>query len=234
MTTNEILKMESDNESGIILVKGNLFLHAYERSAMRFSEQIAPFKITRKMVKKTGCEICYLGFPMRNLFAILNRAGVAFERITEFKEYFFIAHCESKTDFQQWKSSIEKQSVEETKSEILFRETIQKKQMHELTIFKIAYDIMVEIHRFAEIIPRENRYVIGERIRNESIDLAIVCHRIGNEGKNSTFCQMAQHHLETIRLLLRLLVELKQMSYNAFLKLNTNLEELNQQFSLWS
>lgn len=234
MKTNEILKLEATNECGIILVKANLFLHAYERSAMRFSELIAPFKITRKRIKKTDCEICYLGFPMRNLFALLNKAGIAFARISEYPDYFFIAHCESQTDFQQWKSSIEKPSEAETKNEILFRENIRKEKMPELRIFKTAYDIMVEIHRFAEIIPREQRYVIGERIRNESIDLAIVCQRIGNEGRNADYCLAAKHHIEAIRLLLRLLVELKLISHNAFLRLNTNLEELYQQFTPWN
>lgn len=65
MKIEKILEYEAQNNDTVILFKEGIFLRAYERSAMRFTEHIAPFKVFKKFYKIVNAEVCYLGFPMK-------------------------------------------------------------------------------------------------------------------------------------------------------------------------
>lgn len=102
MKIEEILTLESVNEDSIFLFKEGIFLRAYERSAMRFTEYVAGFKVFKKHYKIVNADVCYLGFPYANYKILLEK-----HHIVDFSEndrQVVVLNCPSKGNFEDWKN----------------------------------------------------------------------------------------------------------------------------------
>ena len=224
MKIEEILRIESTNTDSIIMFKEGIFLRAYEHSAMRFTEYVAEFKVFKKHYKVVNSEVCYLGFPYSNHKILFEKCGIS--NYSETDKFVVVNGCPSRDDFEVWKAGIELPKAEDYKPQVLLHPDVQPKELKNLHIFKRGYDIMVELHRYAETMPRAHRYTIGERIKNESISLAVASYRIGHDRDEKENKAVAAENVEVIRLMLRLLVDLKQISTKYFVKINQDLEFL--------
>lgn len=224
MKIEEILNIESTNKDSIILFKEGIFLRAYEQSAMRFTEYVANFKVFKKHYKIVNAEVCYLGFPYSNFKILFEKHHI--DKYAETERFVVVHACPSKQDFKVWKSNIQLPTVEDVSPQVLFRPDVKPKDLKNLQIYKSGYDIMVELHRYAETMPRAHRYTIGERIKNESISLAVNTYRIGQNREVERNKSYAVENIEIIRLLLRLLTDLKKISQNYFVMINQRLEYL--------
>lgn len=226
MKIETILKHEETNESSIILFKEGIFYRAYERSAMRFTEYVADFKVFKKFFKVVNCEVCYLGFPMKNLPILMQRHGLT--KFTETDYYCVLFDCPSKKDFEQWKASIELPTIDDYKPAILLRERVKPKEMSTLLIYKKGYDVLLELHKMAANLPREHKYTAGDRIKKEAIELSLAAYQIGLHKNIDENIRIVVERIEVIRLLLRMLRDLKCLSLRYFSEINTQLETLYQ------
>lgn len=52
-----------------------------------------------------------------------------------------------------------------------------------MQIYKLGYDVMLELHRLVSNLPREHKYSIGERIKSEALEVGLSAYRIGMEKK---------------------------------------------------
>lgn len=224
MKIENILKHEASNESSIILFKEGIFYRAYERSAMRFTEYIADFKVFKKFFKVVNSEVCYLGFPMKNLPILMQRHGLT--KYTETDYYCVIFDCPSQKDFDQWKASIELPTADDYKPVVLLRERVKPKDMNHLLIYKTGYDVMLELHRMVAQLPREHKFTVGDRIKNEALELSLAAYQIGLNKKIAENKLVVGERIEIIRLLLRMLRDLKCLSLHYFSEINTKLETL--------
>ena len=224
MKIEEILKIESTNKDSIILFKEGIFLRAYERSAMRFTEYIADFKVFKKHYKIVNADVCYLGFPYSNHQVLFEKNHIA--TYAETGKFVVVSGCPSKGDFDFWKANIQLPTAKDYKPQVLLHPDVKPKDLKNLHIFKRGYDIMVELHRYVETMPRAHRYTIGERVKNESIALAVSTYRIGHDRCVDENSMSAAENIEVIRLMLRLLADLKQISVRYFAKINQDLEYL--------
>lgn len=113
---------------------------------------------------------------------------------------------------------------------ILFKEGFFSELTNEvlcaLQIYKLGYDILLEIHRYVETMPRTHRYTVGERLKNESIELSLVTYQIGKNSDVNRNKLLAGEKVEIIRLLFRLMVDLKRISQAYFVAINRKLEHL--------
>ncbi len=224
MKIEEILTLESVNQDSILLFKEGIFLRAYERSAMRFTEYVADFKVFKKHYKIVNADVCYLGFPYANYKILFEKHHI--EDFSESDRQVVVFNCPSKGDYEDWKNRISLPTVNDISPQVLFRPDVQQKNLKNLQIFKSGYDVMVELHRYADIMPRAHRYTIGERIKNESINLAVNTYRIGQNKDVPQNKAKSVENIEIIRLLLRLLMDLKQISQSYFTMLNQRMEYL--------
>ena len=227
MKIEKILQYESQNKDTIILFKEGIFFRAYEQSAMRFTEYIAPFKVFKKYYKIVNAEVCYLGFPMKSLDMLFQKVNIT--RFADTKDFLVVYDCPSKGNFEVWKANVKLPGIEDVKPETLMRPNVSKKELKNLQIYKMGYDMLVELHRYAETMPRTHRYTIGERIRNEAIGLSVATYRIGQDRDITENKRNGVDNIEIIRLMLRLLVDLKQISLPYFSSLNVKLEQLYSQ-----
>ena len=103
-----------------------------------------------------------------------------------------------------------------------------------LPVYKSTYDFLVEIFIFTKKFTREYKYTIGENIKNETIQLIISIYRAnGSQEKRFLLLKEAREILETIRLLLRLTKDLKQISLKDFVNLNEKIESISKQLNAW-
>ncbi|MBR6130337.1 MAG: four helix bundle protein [Bacteroidales bacterium] len=235
MKIKEIVQLEARNrdDNKIWLVRDGIFYRAYEYSAMRFYEKIAPFKISARRYKNEGVTLCYLGFPIKNLQAILQKA--------KFDPSVFVSVNQNlaclegfplETDFDIWKNSqVEKIDIPaQEERELLMHSEKSPKKMSALQLYKSAYDLMVRLHQFVMLISKEHKYTIGERICNASIDMTLEVYRWAHEDKLTGLSNESSHKkairssVDVVRKMLRLLLDLKKISVKSFTSLNEQIE----------
>ncbi len=231
MTVKDIVKLEEANADTdrIILVQDGNFWRAYEHSAQRFSQKIAPsFQVRAKHYKNENCTLCFVGFPKANTLQILKKAGVSESLYSQPKKGIaYIDGLAAEDDFTVWKqlkvNAFDLPAHE--KRDVLMHPDRTQKHLSWLQIYKACYDLAVELHKYSALVKREYKYTIGERICNASIDLALSAYAVAN-GTSSAEKELPvmRSNVDAVRMMLRLLVDLKHMSVKSFSCLNEKIE----------
>jgi hypothetical protein len=83
---------------------------------------------------------------------------------------------------------------------------------------------------------RDYRYTIGEKLKQEVIDLVISVYRANtrNSMDKLPLLQAGRESVEVVRLLLRVTSDLKQIKLQEFVSANEQLESISKQLSAWS
>ena len=102
-----------------------------------------------------------------------------------------------------------------------------------LPVYKAAYDLFQDITLLRSQMKREYKYTIGERLLNETIELIINVYKANRSKTKKGFIADAQEHTEIIRLLLRLLKDIKEISLKRFVALNQKIEMVSKQLAGW-
>jgi len=103
-----------------------------------------------------------------------------------------------------------------------------------LPIYKESYDFLVEIFSFSKNFTREYKYTIGQELKNETIALILAIYRANSsKQRRHLLLDDARVHLETIRLLLRLTRDLKQIPLKSFVTLSERIESISKQLVAW-
>ena len=103
----------------------------------------------------------------------------------------------------------------------------------ELPVYKATYDLILGIFRFTKDFTREYKYTIGEKLKNETLDLIILIYRANSKKNKVETLQSAREHIEVIRLLLRLLKDLRQINLKKFVTINKLVENVSKQITGW-
>ncbi len=104
-----------------------------------------------------------------------------------------------------------------------------------LPVYKVAYELLTEIFKRTKLFPREYKYTIGERLKNESLELVINIYKANKAVKaDRVDCiGAARENVEVIRLMLRLTRDLQVIGNKAFVFLNKKLEDVSVQLAGW-
>jgi len=102
-----------------------------------------------------------------------------------------------------------------------------------LPVYKASYDLLIELFRFAKNFTREYKYTVGESLKKETIGLITNIYRANSSYSKKTIIQAARENVETIRLFLRLLKDLRQINLRKFVQLNEKVESVSKQLSAW-
>jgi len=103
-----------------------------------------------------------------------------------------------------------------------------------LPVYRTSYDLLVEIFRFAKEFTKEYKYTIGESLKKEVIEMITNIYR-ANSDIQSRYqkISLARENIEVIRLFLRLLRDLRQVTIKKFTSLNAKIESVSKQLSAW-
>ena len=102
-----------------------------------------------------------------------------------------------------------------------------------LPVYKASYDLLVELFRFTKDFNREYKYTLGESIKKETIEMITNIYRANSTYSKTAIIQSARKNVEVIRLFLRLLKDLKQVSLKKFVFLNEKIESVSKQLTAW-
>ena len=102
-----------------------------------------------------------------------------------------------------------------------------------LPVYKASYELLVELFRFTKDFNREYKFTIGESIKKETINMITNIFRANSSYSKRAIIQSARENVETIRLFLRLLKDLKQIDLKKFVYLNEKIESVSKQLSAW-
>ncbi len=104
-----------------------------------------------------------------------------------------------------------------------------------LPVYRLAYRLSLAIFRLTKNFSREFRYCLGERIKGSGIDLILFIYqanRCANLEKLD-YILKAKESLETLKLLLRLVYDLKLIKLELFIKLSEDILEINNHLGAW-
>lgn len=238
MKIADIYNIETGNDSQILLFQEGLFYRAYERSALRFIENVADFHVLKRTYKVINHDMVFVGFPSANLSRLLQAKELPKPEPVSFG--VVLNGFKEKRDFREWKESVPNNSKEEDEQRLLIQERVLPnfKDKHPLHVYKSGYDVLLQIYRLAQNFSREYKYTLGEELKKDAFQLAIYTYRYA-QGKDArrleqsplSYPLLALNQIDIIRVRLRILSDLHRLSPNSFSRINTDLEYLKDQLS---
>lgn len=105
----------------------------------------------------------------------------------------------------------------------------------ELPVYKLGYDLLIQTYQRTAVFSREYKYTLGERLKNETIDMLLNIYKANKSKKENReqFIDQARQNVEVIWLLYRLCKDLKIIGIKGFVALNMQVEELSKQLASW-
>ena len=103
-----------------------------------------------------------------------------------------------------------------------------------LPVYRASYILLVDLFRFTKDFAREYKFTLGESIKKETVEMISNIYRANSTiAGRSQRIQSARENVEVIRLFLRLLKDLRQVSLKKFVGLNEQLESVSKQLTAW-
>ncbi|MCL7753306.1 four helix bundle protein [Polaribacter sp. Z022] len=104
-----------------------------------------------------------------------------------------------------------------------------------LPVYKLGYDVLIQIHKITKSFTREHKYTLGEKLKEESIQLLIQVYKANKSKKEIRLNTIgtAREHLETIRLLFRVTKDINVIGGKTYVNINLKIEELSKQLTAW-
>ena len=103
-----------------------------------------------------------------------------------------------------------------------------------LPVYKTSYDMLLKLFKKANHLSRHSRFTIGEQIKNATNDMMMCLYRANKSfEKRKGRIGEAREKVETIRVMLRILKDLKQLSLKKFININENIESVSKQLVFW-
>jgi hypothetical protein len=105
----------------------------------------------------------------------------------------------------------------------------------ELPVYKLGYDLLINLYNSTSGYNREYKYTLGEKIKNEATALLINIYSANKSAKQTkpNYIELGRKNIEVLRLLLRISKDLKVLSLKSFVLLNGQVEELSKQLLAW-
>jgi hypothetical protein len=104
---------------------------------------------------------------------------------------------------------------------------------NELPVYKATYDLLLAIFQFTKEFSKEYKYTVGESLKKETIELLTLIYRANTRHQKTDVLQIAREQIEVIRLLIRVMKDMKQISLEKFVKINQAVENVSKQLSGW-
>lgn len=102
-----------------------------------------------------------------------------------------------------------------------------------LPVFKKGYDLLIEIYKMTGNLSREYKYSVGEKLKNDTLELLLEIYRANMSREKEIYIDRCRENTEIVRLLIRLLHDLRQINPKKMIALNILIENISKQLSGW-
>lgn len=103
----------------------------------------------------------------------------------------------------------------------------------ELSVFKKSYDLLLELFDVYNNLPKSVKYTIGEKLQKVIIKVILDIYKANSHADKSPYIVKARQHIEVIRLLTRILFDIKLMGLKRMVLVNTMIEDVSKQLAGW-
>jgi 23S rRNA-intervening sequence protein len=103
----------------------------------------------------------------------------------------------------------------------------------ELPVYKATYDLLLAIFKFTTSFSKEYKYTVGETLKKETIDLLTLIYRANSRYDKTDTLQSAREQIEVIRLMIRLMKDMRQITLVQFVQVNMTVENVSKQLNGW-
>jgi hypothetical protein len=103
----------------------------------------------------------------------------------------------------------------------------------ELPVYKASYDLLIEIFTFTKEFGKDYKYTVGESLKKETIELLTLIFRANSKTDKQIVLQEARERIEVIRLFVRLMKDMHQISVKKFVQVNQKIELVSKQLTGW-
>ena len=104
---------------------------------------------------------------------------------------------------------------------------------NELPVYKATYDLLLDVFKFTKEFGKEYKYTVGESLKKHTIDLLTLIYRANSRKDKQEVLQEARELIEVIRLFVRLMKDMQQISLKRFVEINLKIENVSKQLSGW-
>jgi hypothetical protein len=104
-----------------------------------------------------------------------------------------------------------------------------------LPVYKTSYDLLLELFQIADNFSRDYKFTLGEQIKKETLAMMIFIYQANKSfSERKNMIDQAREKVEIIRVLLRILKDLKQLSLKKFVSINEKVESVSKQLTFWN
>ena len=103
-----------------------------------------------------------------------------------------------------------------------------------LPIYKITYELLEAVTRKTKNFPRDFKYSLGDKLRNECIELVVFIYKANSiKKKRNDYLEQILERLQVIELMLRLSKDLRLLSVKDFSETILMTDSLGKQAQGW-
>jgi hypothetical protein len=103
----------------------------------------------------------------------------------------------------------------------------------DLPVYKATHDLLLAVFQFSKGFAKEYKYTVEERLKRETIDLLTLIYLVNVKRDKMEVLQEARERIQVIRLFIRLMKDLHQVSLRDFIKINETIENVSKQLARW-
>ncbi len=106
-------------------------------------------------------------------------------------------------------------------------------QYKHLPIYRLTYELLRRVVEVTKDFPREYKYTLGQKIKDESIEMVVLIYRANTAAEKSPIIELFLERLQVIELLVRLSQDLRVMSTKSYASIVEMTESLGKQAQGW-
>lgn len=102
-----------------------------------------------------------------------------------------------------------------------------------LPVFKSSYDLLLRLFEISKHWSRDLRYTLGENIKKDLIDTQVLIFKANSTRDKIVYIQKARENITKIKVQLRIVKDLKEVSIKQFASIIEIVESISKQLSAW-
>ena len=102
-----------------------------------------------------------------------------------------------------------------------------------LPVYKATYDLLLSVFRLGRNMQREYRYTLGESMKRELTDLLVCIYKANAVRQKVPVLQEAREHVVVVKLQVRILADLRQISLRQYASIAEQIESVSKQLTAW-
>lgn len=102
-----------------------------------------------------------------------------------------------------------------------------------LPVYKAAYDLLLYVFQIGHNMQRDYRYTLGETLKKELVGILVLIYKANMVTGKSDIIAEARERIVVVKLHLRLLCDLKQISMKGYANGAQMAESVSKQLAAW-